>query len=68
MFKKYLLNQLTDVSAWIGLAVIVAALLLPRSFIVFLGILLILTNDEHLKSLVTKLAAEVKSKIGGQPS
>lgn len=54
--KKYLLGQLSQVSAWIGIILIFAAFLLPREYIVFLGLALILTHDEALKGWVAKQA------------
>ncbi len=61
--KKYLISQLTQVSAWIGVCVILAAFFAPRSVIVVLGVLLILTDDEWLRAFVTKSAPKVEKKI-----
>lgn len=54
--KKYLLAQLAQVSAWIGIVIIVAAFIAPREYIAILGIALILTDDEALKGWVNKHA------------
>ncbi len=54
--KKYLLTQLTQVSAWIGVFIIIGAFLAPREYIAIFGLLLILTDDEALKGWVAKHA------------
>ncbi len=53
---KYFLAQLAQVSAWIGLFVIIGAFVLPREYIAIGGVLLILTDDEALKGWVSKRA------------
>lgn len=64
--KKYLLAQLLQVSAWTGFAVIIAAFIAPRWFIILLGILLIFTDDEWLKSWVAKNAPGIAKWIDEQ--
>lgn len=61
--KKYILSQLTQVSAWIGIALILMAFFAPRSYIVIAGALLILTDDEALKSWVAKRSPWLANKI-----
>jgi hypothetical protein len=51
--KKYLLTQLSQVSAWIGLLIILSAF----------GGLLILTDDEALKGWVSRNAPWLTNKI-----
>jgi hypothetical protein len=59
--KKYLLAQLFQVSAWIGLALIISAFVAPRWVILTLGVLLILTDDEKLKGWVAKHAPGINA-------
>lgn len=61
--KKYLLTQLTQVSAWIGLTLILVAFIAPREYIALLGIALILTDDEALKTWVAKRSPWLAAKI-----
>lgn len=52
--KKWFLLQLTEVSAWIGFIIIVAAFMAPREYIAILGAILIATDDEALKAWLAK--------------
>lgn len=61
--KKYILAQLTQVSAWIGLLIIIAAFIAPRGYIVIFGVALILTDDEALKTWVAKRSPWLAAKI-----
>jgi hypothetical protein len=61
--KKYLLTQLSQVSAWIGLLVILSAFFASRTTIVVFGGLLILTDDEALKGWVSRNAPWLTNKI-----
>ena len=61
--KKYLLAQLRQVSAWIGLLIILSAFFASRTTIVIFGALLILTDDEALKGWVSRLAPWLTAKI-----
>lgn len=56
---KYFLGQLLQVSAWVGIALIICAFVAPRWFIVLLGALLILTDDAWLTSWVKKNAPAI---------
>lgn len=56
---KYLLGQLLQVSAWIGISLIICAFVAPRWFIILMGFLLILTDDAWLSSWVKKNAPGV---------
>ena len=60
MFKKYIINQLTDLSAWIGIAIIFSALFLPTSVTVCLGFFLIFTSDAALKEKIAKWSPELE--------
>ncbi len=54
--KKYLIAQLSQVSAWIGVLVVIGAFIAPREYIAIFGIALILTHDEALKNWVARNA------------
>lgn len=52
--KKYLLNQLTSVSAWIGAILVLAAFAFPRDYIAIIGLALIMVPDATLRNWVAK--------------
>lgn len=58
--KKYILNQLTQISSWIGLILIFAALLAPRDWIAILGIVMFFSNDTWLKNIIVRQAPWIK--------
>lgn len=55
-----------QVSAWLGVGLIIAAFIAPRAYIVILGVLLILTDDEWLKAWVAKHAPGIATWIDEQ--
>lgn len=61
--KKWFLLQLTETTAWIGLFVILAALFLPRSYIVILGAILIAVDDNIVKKWIAKISPRLAAKI-----
>lgn len=61
--KKYLIAQLSQVSAWIGFLLILSAFIAPRYMMVLFGLALILTDDEALKSWVATKAPWLTKKI-----
>jgi UPF0716 family protein affecting phage T7 exclusion len=60
MTKKYIISQLTRISAWTGAAVILSAALLPTFVTVLLGLLLILTPDEKLQAWIKKASPKIR--------
>lgn len=60
MFRNYVINQLTQSSTWIGLAIIIADLIFPRSFIMFLGLLLLINDDARLKGFFSTLKTDIE--------
>lgn len=52
--KKWFFLQLTEVSAWLGLIIILSAFFAPREYIAILGVVLIATDDEALKAWLAK--------------
>ena len=60
MLKKYIINQLTDLSAWIGIAIIFSTLFLPVSVTVCLGLFLIFTSDAALKRKIAEWSPKIK--------
>lgn len=62
--KNWLVKQLTEVSAWIGVGIMVAAILHLSSTVFFvLGLLLLLADEEALKEVISQIAPALKSKI-----
>lgn len=61
--KKYILAQLSQVSAWIGLLIILSAFFASRSTIALFGLILILTDDAALKGWVSRNAPWLARKI-----
>jgi len=61
MLKNYIINKLTQLSAWIGLFIIIAAFFLPSAWIALAGVLLILTDDDKLQKLISKWSPSIKS-------
>lgn len=61
--KKYILSQLTQASVWIGLVIILSDFIAPRSYIMFLGIILTLTDDTVLKKWVSGASVWAAAKI-----
>lgn len=60
MIKKYIISQLTHVSAWMGAAVIFSTMFLPNSITIGLGLFLIFTPDEKLNKLVLRWSPKLK--------
>lgn len=61
--KNYIVKQLTQSSAWIGAGVIIAALILPRSFIIVLGIILIVVPDNQLQKKFSEWSPAVRKAL-----
>lgn len=62
MFRTWLLMKLTQLSAWMGLIVIFGAMILPRTFLVFIGLVLLLNDDTWLQSRFSTLKAELAKR------
>lgn len=63
MVKAYLLNKLTQSTVWIGVIIIVSSFFLPRHFIMFEGILFMLTDDKHINAIFTRFIPWIGSLI-----
>lgn len=63
MFKTWLKQQFTEVSAWAGFLMIVGSFLFPRSVFIFIGIVLIAIDDEKAKAWCNKVAPWMASEI-----
>lgn len=61
--KKYLLAQLLQVSAWVGVIIFIMAFIAPREYIAIAGIALILTDDKWLQEWVAKHAPGIQKWI-----
>ncbi len=64
MFKLYLKKKITDVTAWIGIAIILSAIFLPRSVTMGLGLYLVITPDAKLNEMISNWATKVKKQLG----
>ncbi len=53
---KYLINQLTQMSAWLGVCVILAAIFATRGEIIILGIVMVLLHDSFIKDRINAWA------------
>lgn len=60
MFRNYVISKLSQSSSWIGLALLLGSFVLPRTFIMFVGILLILNDDAKLQSTFAKLRTNLE--------
>lgn len=58
--RDWIINKLTQSSAWLGIAVIIGGLLLPRTWEMFLGLLLILNDDAKLSNLFKGLRIKLE--------
>lgn len=63
MIKAWLINKLTQLSAWIGMLTIMSAFILPRSWIVGLGIVLIFTDDRKLQEKIAKWSPSIRDAL-----
>lgn len=61
--KKYIISQLVEVTAWIGLILIFAAFFAPREYIAVFGVVLIALDDKALRDWVLKKAPGLAAKI-----
>lgn len=61
--QKYILGQLSQVSFWIGVVLVLIAFTAPRVYIVILGIALMLTDDAALKGWLAKRSPWLAAKI-----
>lgn len=61
--KKYILAQLTQASFWIGVSIILLAVVAPRTYIMGFGVLLILVGDEIINKWLSKQSARLAAKI-----
>lgn len=63
--KKYIVNQLTQISSWIGLLLILTFFWMPREYLAFIGVALFLTHDEWLKNWIVSWSPWVKNILDG---
>lgn len=59
--RKFIIGQLTMMSTWFGLLIILVALLLPRDYIIIVGVVMLLTDDTHLKKFFDGMRAILES-------
>lgn len=58
--KKYLLNQLTQISSWVGVLLMVTFFWLPREYFLFIGLILFFANDEWLRGWILRQSPFLK--------
>lgn len=62
--RKYLINQLTQITAWIGAFIVLAEIIrLPDYMTMFFGMLLILVDDEIVKGWCEKMRPSIEAKL-----
>ncbi len=61
--KKYILKQITEVTAWIGLAIIIMAFMAPRHYIAIAGVLIIAGDQDAMQAWITKKSPWLATKI-----
>lgn len=62
MFRTFVINRLTQLSSWFGVAIIICAFLVPRDFIAIFGGLLILNDDAWFSSRFVHLRGWLERK------
>lgn len=60
---KYFLSQLTQMSTWFGLFVILGAFFCPRSWLFLLGVVMLFLRDDSVKAFITARAPGVSKWI-----
>ncbi len=63
MLKRYFLSRLKESTAWIGVFVILSTLFLPHTVTIIFGVILILTPDAQLHSVIQEINDEIESKL-----
>lgn len=66
MLKKYIISQLTDLSAWIGAIIILSVCFLPDSVTICLGVFLILSSDKWLRERIAEWSPKIKEILAAQ--
>lgn len=61
--KNWVKQQLTELSAWAGLLMVIGAFLFPRTVFLVLGVLLIATDDEKATAFFKAIGAKISTKI-----
>ncbi len=64
--KNWLKQQATELTAWIGLFMIVGAFFLPNSAFIIIGIILIATDDKKASAWIAARAPWVQNKIDNE--
>lgn len=63
MIRAWLLSKFTQLSAWVGLIIIIGTFIFPRQILVFFGVLLMLNDDQWWKVRFTKLHGWISRKV-----
>lgn len=64
--KKWAIKQLTEVSAWVAVLVMVCSIF-HFSYTIFfvIGLLLLLADEEQIKNFINEVAPSLSKKING---
>lgn len=60
---KYFLSQLTQMSTWFGIFVILFSVFTPRSWIFLLGVVMIFLKDDAVKAFIAARAPTISKWI-----
>ena len=61
--KKWIKQQLTELSAWAGIIMILGAYFFPPTAFVIIGILLIASDDEKATAFFNKVVDKISKEI-----
>lgn len=60
MFRTFIITQLTQLSTWLGALIILFALFTPPTWIVVLGISIMITDDTRLQAFFTTMRKSIE--------
>lgn len=63
MIKAFIVNKLTQLSAWLGVIIMLGAFVFPRSWIILLGAVLVFTDDVKLQKFFSKWSPTIKEAL-----
>lgn len=63
MVKVFIASRLTSTMAWTSVAILIAALFLPRIVIITLAVILFFIPDRLIDSTIAKIAPSLKRKL-----
>lgn len=61
---KFFIGQITQMSAWIGVLLIIGVFLFPsREYFFWIGVVLLFMHDETIKNWITRVAPGIAQTI-----